>query len=133
APRSRSCRACAPASAWSWTEPFCSRRRPTRPAAAAKASTTTEAPSMIARLIRASAERPLVALLLAAVATHAGVFAFRELRRDVFPDLSAPLFNVIVQNAAMGPEELETAVAIPLETALAGIPGARRVRSVNQL
>ena len=38
----------------------------------------------------------------------------------MFPDLSAPVFNVIVQNAAMGAEELETAIAIPLEV------GARR-------
>ena len=33
----------------------------------------------------------------------------------------------------MSPEELETAISIPLETALAGLPGVRRVRSVSQL
>ena len=38
----------------------------------------------------------------------------------MFPDLSAPVFNVIVQNPAMGAEELETGVAIPMEI------GARR-------
>ena len=60
-------------------------------------------------------------------------FAFRDLRRDVFPDLSAPVFNVIVQNPAMGAEELETGIAIPMEVALAGLPDVRRIRSSSQL
>ena len=53
--------------------------------------------------------------------------ALRDLPRDVFPDLSAPVFNVIVQNPAMGAEELETGIAVPMEVALAGLPaGAAR-------
>jgi cobalt-zinc-cadmium resistance protein CzcA len=59
--------------------------------------------------------------------------SLQNLRRDVFPDLSAPVFNVIVQNAAMGAEELETGISIPLEAALAGLPDIRRVRSVSHL
>jgi cobalt-zinc-cadmium resistance protein CzcA len=51
----------------------------------------------------------------------------------VFPDLSAAVFNVIVQNPVMGAEELEASVAIPMETALAGLPEVRRIRSSSQL
>jgi cobalt-zinc-cadmium resistance protein CzcA len=43
------------------------------------------------------------------------------------------VFNIIVQNPAMGAEELETGVAIPMEAALAGLPNVRRVRSNSQL
>ena len=43
------------------------------------------------------------------------------------------MFNVIAQNAAMGAEELETAIAIPLEVELAGLPDVRRIRSNSQL
>jgi cobalt-zinc-cadmium resistance protein CzcA len=75
---------------------------------------------------------PLVVALVLAAAVS-GVLAARDLRRDVFPDLAAPVFNVIVQNAAMGAEELETAIAVPLETALAGLPDVRRIRSTSQL
>ena len=88
---------------------------------------------MIERIIRASSTKPLVALLLVLGAAVAGAGAFMGLQRDVFPDLSAPVFNVIVQNASMGAEELETAIAIPMETALAGLPRTRRIRSTNQL
>lgn len=88
---------------------------------------------MIENLIRGSAARPFVAAILALGAGVMGAVAFDDLRRDVFPDLAAPVFNVIVQNAAMGAEELETSIAVPVETALAGLPGVRRIRSTNQL
>ena len=88
---------------------------------------------MVSRLIRGSFQAPLLTVLLAAAGTTIGAFWMQDLRRDVFPDLSAPVFNVITQNAAMGAEELETAVAIPMEVALAGLPDVRRVRSNSQL
>ncbi len=88
---------------------------------------------MISRLIRRSFETPLPVALLVAAGVVIGAVWMRELRRDVFPDLSAPVFNVITQNAAMGAEELETAIAVPLEVALAGLPDVRRVRSNSQL
>jgi cobalt-zinc-cadmium resistance protein CzcA len=77
--------------------------------------------------------RPAFTILVVLVATAFGAVSFGQLRRDVFPDLSAPVFNVIVQNAAMGAEELEASVAIPIETALAGLPDVRRIRSSSQL
>ncbi|MFE8598618.1 efflux RND transporter permease subunit [Archangium violaceum] len=88
---------------------------------------------MIARILKASFSRPGLTVVLALTLSAFGVVAFQGLRRDVFPDLSAPIFNVIVQNPAMGAEELETAVAIPMEVALAGLPDVRRIRSTSQL
>jgi cobalt-zinc-cadmium resistance protein CzcA len=88
---------------------------------------------MISALIRHAFRAPLVTALLVAAGTVVGAFWLQDLRRDVFPDLSAPVFNVIAQNPAMGAEELETAIAIPFEAALAGLPDVRRVRSNSQL
>ena len=84
---------------------------------------------MIARVIVASFRAPLIAFVLALAGGALGAVWLRDLPRDVFPDLSAPVFNVIVQQAAMGSEELETRVTVPLETALSGLPRVRRVRS----
>src|SRR5262252_1444638 len=88
---------------------------------------------MINKLVRASFSHAALTLILVLAASAIGAIWLQELRRDVFPDLSAPVFNIIVQNPAMGAEELETGVAIPMEASLAGLPNVRRVRSNSQL
>ncbi len=94
---------------------------------------TTERPDLMTRLVAACFKRPLIPFALALTGAALGVVSLQGLPRDVFPDLTAPVFNVILQNASMGAEELETALAIPMEVELAGLPGARRLRSSSQL
>lgn len=88
---------------------------------------------MIDKILKSSFARPGLALTLVLAGTALGAMWLQELRRDVFPDLASPVFNIIVQNAAMGPEELETSIAIPMEAALAGLPDVKRIRSNSQL
>jgi heavy metal efflux system protein len=87
---------------------------------------------MIARIIRASFAKPVLTVVLVLAAVAAGAVWLGDLERDVFPDLATPVFSVFVQNPAMGAEELETGVAIPLEVAMAGLPEVRRIRSSSQ-
>jgi cobalt-zinc-cadmium resistance protein CzcA len=87
---------------------------------------------VIDRLIRTALERRTLVLSCLLLALGAGVAAYRQLSTDVFPDLTVPVFNVITQNAAMAPEDLELSVTLPLESALNGLPGVRRIRSVTQ-
>jgi cobalt-zinc-cadmium resistance protein CzcA len=94
---------------------------------------TTEGGPFVERMVRGAFARPSLVVVLVIGAALFGVVAFQALPRDVFPDLAAPVFNVIVQNPAMSAEELETGIAIPLETALAGLPNVRRIRSNSQL
>ncbi len=87
---------------------------------------------MIDRIIKAAFRRTGLTVLLITAGAALGANWLSGLRRDVFPDLSAPVFTVIVQNPAMGPEELETAIAVPLEVALTGLLDVRRIRSSCQ-
>jgi len=98
-----------------------------------KAKTTTEGETMITKILKSSFSRPALSLILVLAGCALGTIWLQDLRRDVFPDLSAPVFNVIVQNPAMGAEELETGVAVPIEVALAGLPDVRRIRSNSTL
>ncbi|HKI04493.1 MAG TPA: efflux RND transporter permease subunit [Thermoanaerobaculia bacterium] len=88
---------------------------------------------MVERIIQSSFARPVLGLILVLAGVGLGAVWLQDLPRDVFPDLSTPVFSVIVQNPAMGAEELETGITVPIEVALSGLPEVRRVRSTSQL
>lgn len=93
----------------------------------------TEPTGPVARLLTAAFARPFLVVIGVLAGSLLGADALSGLPRDVFPDLSTPIFNVIVQNPAMGAEELEAAIAVPVEVALAGLPDVRKVRSTSSL
>lgn len=69
---------------------------------------------------------------LALVWTVTGALAFQSLRRDLFPDLSLPTLSLLVQSPGNAATELELTVAQPVEQAVGGLPGVKRVVSTVQ-
>src|SRR5581483_11339959 len=61
-----------------------------------------------------------------------GIWAFRSLDIEAYPDPSPPLVEVITQNPAWSAEEMEQQVTVPVETALNGIPRLQYVRSISE-
>ena len=86
---------------------------------------------MLNQLIRWSlANRPLVVALTAAFLAWGG-YVIAGLPVDVLPDVTAPTVTVIVDNPGMAPTDMEYLVTFPIETAVNGAPGVRRVRSAT--
>ena len=73
--------------------------------------------------------------LLAAIAAFAmtigGLFAFRALPVDAFPDVTPSLVQVFTETEGLAPEEVERYVTYPIETAMSGLPKLKNMRSVS--
>lgn len=88
---------------------------------------------MIARWIDWSLRHRVFVLVGAALLLAWGLLESRRLPVDVFPDLTAPSVTVVTEAHGLAPEEVEALVSIPLEAALNGASGVRRVRSNNSI
>ena len=84
---------------------------------------------MIDPLIRWSLHHRVAIIAMAFVLTAIGVYTARRMPVDVFPDLTAPTVTVITEAHGMAPTEVESQVTFPIEAALNGASGVRRVRS----
>lgn len=86
---------------------------------------------MLDLLIQWSLRHRAVVLFLAAALLLWGGYSVRTIPLDVLPDLSAPTVTVLVEGPGMVPTEMEALVTFPIESAINGAPGVRRVRSAT--
>ena len=82
-------------------------------------------------LVTASLKNRVFVLVAAAVLVGYGGWTLTRLPVDVFPDLNRPTVTLMTEAEGMAPEEVEQLVTYPLETAMNGMPGVQRVRSVS--
>ena len=87
--------------------------------------------SLFNALVTASLRNRVFVMVGALVLIGYGGFALTRLPVDVFPDLNRPTVTVMTEAEGMAPEEVEQLVTYPLETAMNGMPGVTRVRSVS--
>jgi len=86
---------------------------------------------MIDKLIAWSLRYRVIVIALAIAFLCWGGFVLRDVPLDVLPDLSAPTVTILVEGRGMVPTEMESLVTFPIEAAINGASGVRRVRSAT--
>ena len=86
---------------------------------------------MFNAIVRASLANRLFVFLGGLVLMAYGLMTLQQLPVDVFPDLNRPTVTLMSEAHGLAPEEVEQLVTFPLETAMNGMPGVERVRSVS--
>ncbi len=76
-----------------------------------------------------SIKRPVFATMVIMSFMVLGIVSMTRLGIDLFPDVSFPFVNISVVYPGASPEEVETLVTRPIEDAVAGINGVKRVES----
>ncbi|MEN9460015.1 MAG: hypothetical protein RIS84_35, partial [Pseudomonadota bacterium] len=86
---------------------------------------------MFQTLVQFSLRQRLLILVSSLLLMAYGFFNLQQLPVDVFPDLNKPTVTLMTEAQGMAPEEVEQWVTFPIETAMNGLAGVTRVRSVS--
>src|SRR6476646_8294658 len=87
---------------------------------------------MIAQLLRHALQQRFVTVVLGLILIGLGIYSFRQLKIEAYPDISDTQVTVITTFPGHAAEEMEQQVTVPLERALNSVPQviARRSRTI---
>ena len=86
---------------------------------------------MVDALIRWSLSHRTTVVAVAAALLIGGGYTALRIPLDVLPDLTAPTVTILAEAPGMDPLEIESLVTFPIESAMNGAAGVRRVRSAT--
>ena len=84
---------------------------------------------MLNKIIGFSLQNRILVLVASVLLLIGGTYTAMHTEEDVFPDLNAPTVVIMTEANGMAAEEVEQLVTFPVETAVNGATGVRRVRS----
>lgn len=84
---------------------------------------------MLSSLVRWAVSNRLVVVLVTLSLVGVGSYAFTHINVEAYPDPAPAIIEVVAQYPGASAEEVERQVTIPLEVALAGMPGLETNRS----
>ena len=88
-------------------------------------------PSMIHRIVAASLRQRFLLGLAALLLIGGGIWSFKRLPVDAYPDLSPPQVEIVTQWEGHAAEEIERLITVPIEVEMNGLPGLTVARSIS--
>ncbi|BCA56013.1 Cation efflux system protein CzcA [Nitrospira sp. KM1] len=88
---------------------------------------------MITALIELSLRQRIIIFFITALFAGLGLYAFRTMPIDAFPDVTPILVQVVTKASGFSPAEVERFVTFPLELQLTGAPGLKEIRSLSKV
>ncbi|MFW5906327.1 MAG: efflux RND transporter permease subunit, partial [Desulfobia sp.] len=86
---------------------------------------------MIRNIINTALANKLLVVLSIVLVFGFGIYAYRNLQVDAFPDVSPSLVQVFTVTEGLAPEEVEKYVTYPIEAKMTGLPKVEKIRSVS--
>ena len=78
-----------------------------------------------------SIKRPLLIIMAVLAIMLGGVVAYRSMAVDLYPNVKIPVVAVVVYYPGAGPREVEARITKPIENAVAGAPGVKKLTSTS--
>ena len=87
--------------------------------------------SLINRVVAGALRQRFFLAFFAVLLIAVGIYSFRRLPVDAYPDLSPPRVEIITQWQGRAAEEIERLITVPIEVEMNGIPNVSVVRSIS--
>ena len=88
---------------------------------------------MVSRLLDISLRQRMLVIICALMIGAGGVYAFRTIPIDAFPDVTSVLVQVVTKAPGLSPTEVERLVTYPIELQLTGVPALTEMRSLTKV
>ena len=88
---------------------------------------------MLSSLLAFALRQRVLVVVMACILTAGGIYAFRTIAIDAFPDVTTVLVQVVTKVPGMSPAEVERFVTFPMELQLMGAPGLTDIRSFSKV
>jgi cobalt-zinc-cadmium resistance protein CzcA len=88
---------------------------------------------MVSRLLDISLRQRLLIIICALLIGAGGIYAFRTIPIDAFPDVTSVLVQVVTKAPGLSPAEVERLVTYPIELQLTGVPSLTEMRSLTKV
>jgi len=86
---------------------------------------------MIHRIVHFALRQRFLVLMVTVLMVVAGIWSFRQMPVDAYPDLSPPMVELVTQWPGHAAEEVERLTTLPLELAMNGTPHLQVMRSIS--